>query len=105
MSKKTNWLPPTQPIAGNPYSLEEVKEVIGGCAACDRSEKRLIVELDSPTEYERTVRWAHECIHGGEVEYGMGPFLDDANNSDVDRLAHLFAEMLWNVVFWQEDEE
>ena len=90
--------PERQPIAGNPYSVEEVEEVIGGCAGCDKDEKRIFVEKGAPSEWERMVRYAHECIHGGEEEYGMGPFKDDSDDSDVDRLAHLFAEMLFAIV-------
>jgi len=105
MSKSGIRLPDVQPIAGNPYTVEEVKEVFGGCAGCDKNEKRLVVEMGAPSEWERTIRYAHECVHGGEAEYGMGPFLDEPGNSDVDRLAHLFAEMHYAIVFAQEDEE
>ena len=106
MSKKSGIrLPDRQPIAGNPYIVEEVKEVFGGSAGCDKSAKRIVVEAGAPSEWERTIRYAHECIHAGEEEYGMGPFIDEPGNSDVDRLAHLFVEMHYSIVLAQEDEE
>ena len=98
-------LPEVQPIAGNPYSVEEVDEIIGACAACFKAEKRIVVEGGAPSEWERTIRYGHECIHGGEEEYGMGPFKDDEGDSDVDRLAHLFAEMHYAIVYAQDDED
>lgn len=97
-------LPEVQPIAGNPYSVEEVDEIFGGCAQCHKGEKRIVLEANAPSEWERTIRYAHECIHGGEEEYGMGPFNDDPDDSDVDRLAHLFAEMHYAIVLAQDDE-
>uniref|UniRef100_A0A6H2A0F7 Uncharacterized protein n=1 Tax=viral metagenome TaxID=1070528 RepID=A0A6H2A0F7_9ZZZZ len=91
-------LPERQPIAGNPYSVEEVDEVFGGSAGCDKGQKRIVVEQGAPSEWERMLRYAHECIHGGEEEYGFGPLKDDSDDSDVDRLAHLFTEMLFAIV-------
>ena len=105
MSKPAIQLPVRQPIAGNPYAVEEVKEIFGGSAGCDKNAKRIVVEAGAPSEWERTIRYAHECIHAGEEEYGMGPFIDEPGNSDVDRLAHLFTEMHYSIVLAQEDEE
>ena len=105
MSKSAIQLPARQPIAGNPYIVEEVKEVFGGTAGCDKAMKRIVVEAGAPSEWERTIRYAHECIHAGEEEYGMGPFIDEPGNSDVDRLAHLFVEMHYSIVLAQEDDE
>jgi hypothetical protein len=85
-------LPESQPVAGSPYSVKEVEE-LAACAACHTSSKRIVLEY-APTEWERMVRYAHECIHAGEEEYGIGPLTDN----DVDRLAHLFTEMLFAIV-------
>ena len=106
MNKKSDIrLPEQQPIAGNPYTVEEVAEVFGGSAGCDRGAKRIVVEAGAPSEWERTIRYAHECIHGGEEEYGFGPLKDDPGDSDVDRLAHLFVEMHYCIVLAQGDDD
>ena len=104
MSKSGINLPSVQPIAGNPYTVEEVKRLGSDIAFCDVAAKRIVIEADAPSEWERTVRYAHECIHGGEAEYGFGPLLDESGNSDVDRLAHLFTEMHYAIILAQEDE-
>ena len=103
MSKSGIRLPEVQPIAGNPYTVHEVKR-LANAAFCDRTAHELVLEGGAPSEWERTVRYAHECIHAGEKEYGMGPFKDDDWDSDVDRLAHLFAEMHYAIILAQEDE-
>ena len=95
-------LPERQPIAGNPYMVSEVPRMYGQAAICDRGNKLIVIEADAPSEWERTIRFAHECIHAGEQEYGMGPFKDDPEDSDVDRLAHLFTEMHYNIVLSQK---
>jgi len=93
MSKSGIKLPEVQPIAGNPYTVHEVKRLGTDSAFCDKERKELVVEAGAPSLWERTIRYAHEGIHGGEAEYGMGPFKDEEGDSDVDRLAHLFAEL------------
>ena len=98
-------LPAVQPIAGNPYTVHEVKRLGADVGCCDQNTKEIILETSAPSEWERFIRYAHECIHGGEKEYGMGPFKDEPADSDVDRLAHLFAEIHYAVVLAQEDEE
>lgn len=105
MSKSGIRLPKVQPIAGNPYSVHEVPTLGSDVGFCDKDAKRLVVEDGAPSEWERTVRYAHECIHGGEAEYGIPPLKDDPGDSDVDRLAHLFAEVHYSIVLAQEDEE
>ena len=97
-------LPAVQPIAGNPYSVYEVPR-LSSVAFCDKEAKEIVIEAGAPTEWERTIRYAHECIHAGEKEYGIGPLKDEPDDSDVDRLAHLFAEIHYAVVLAQEDEE
>ena len=97
-------LPAVQPIAGNRYTVHEVPRLGTDVAFCDVERKELVIEAGAPSEWERFIRYAHECIHGGEKEYGMGPFKDEDNDSDVDRLAHLFAEMHFSIVLAQEDE-
>ena len=97
-------LPATQPIAGNPYTVHEVPLLGDDVGFCDTDAKKLGVEAGAPSEWERTIRYAHECIHGGEHEYGYGPLKDEPGDSDVDRLAHLFAEIYFAIVLAQEDE-
>lgn len=104
MSKSGIQLPATQPIAGNPYTVHEVTRLGSDDAFCNKERKEIVIEAGAPSEWERTIRYAHECIHAGEKEYGMGPFLDEPDNSDVDRLAHVFTEMHYSIVLAQEDE-
>jgi hypothetical protein len=105
MSKSGIKLPERQPIAGNPYTVHEVPRLGSDDAFCDKEGKEIVIEAGAPSEWERTIRYAHECIHGGEKEYSMGPFRDEDGDSDVDRLAHLFAEIHYSIVLAQEDEE
>jgi len=91
-------LPDRQPVAGNPYTVSEVPRLYRTVAVCDMSDKEIVVEEGAPSEWERMIRYAHECIHAGEEEYGYGPLKDDPGDSDVDRLAHLFAEVLFAIV-------
>lgn len=104
MSKGGIRLPDVQPIAGNPYTVHEVKRLGPDVGYCDQNTKEIVLEAAVPSEWERTVRYMHECIHAGEKEYGMGPFRDDPADSDVDRLAHLFTEIHYAIVLCQEDD-
>jgi hypothetical protein len=85
-------LPKVQPVAGNLYAVSEVPDIPTAVEFCDKVNKRIQIEDTAPNERDRLIRYAHGLVHAGEMEYGMGPFKDDENDSDVDRLAQLFVQ-------------